>query len=105
MDAIGKAAPQRNVTRAFMDAFTLVHQAFRTSPAEIEEAKAAARDSFAAAEAGYALTAAMIRAGWKPLEEHASAFIARCDDYAILSQLYPQTPKPIFQNPDIQEAA
>jgi citrate lyase beta subunit len=65
------------VSRAFIEAFELVHQAFRSSPAEIEEAKAIARADMDAAQRSYFATAAMIRAGWKPLEEHASTWIAR----------------------------
>lgn len=67
------------VTREFVEAFSLVHAAFRTSPAEIEEAKALARADMPAAEVSYFSSAAMLRAGWKPLEEHAEAFLARTD--------------------------
>lgn len=74
------------VTRAFAEAFALVHAAFRTSPAEIEEAKALVRADFAAAESGYLATAAMIRAGWKPLEEQVSSFIARTNDREVLAR-------------------
>lgn len=65
------------VSRKFAEAFALVHAAFRTPPAEIEEAKAAARARMVAAEDAYYEGAAMIRAGWNPLVEQASAFRAR----------------------------
>ena len=65
------------VTVAFVEAFNLVHATFGSTPEEIEEAKAVARSNLVAAESGYYATAAMIRAGWKPREEQASAFIAR----------------------------
>lgn len=60
------------VTREFVEAFDLVHAAFRTSPAEIEEAKAIARSDMPAAQAAYLSTAALIRAGWDPLRRHDS---------------------------------
>lgn len=65
------------VSRQFVEDFNLVHATFRTAPAEIEEAKAIARADMDTAQAGYHATAAMIRAGWRPLEEHATAFLAR----------------------------
>jgi hypothetical protein len=58
---------QVQVTRKFAEAFALVHAAFRTPAAEIEEAKAAARANMVAAEDAYYSAAARIRAGWKPL--------------------------------------
>lgn len=64
-------------TRRFVEAFTLVHQAFGTTPAEIEEAKAAVRASPVPAEDGYYAMADMIRAGWQPLQEQASSFMKR----------------------------
>lgn len=50
-------------SREFVDAFNLVHATFRTTAAEIEEAKALARADMAAAQESYCATAAMIRAG------------------------------------------
>lgn len=56
-------------SRHFVEAFNLVHQAFRTPPAEIEEARALARADMAAAEDGYLPLANLLRAGWKPVED------------------------------------
>jgi hypothetical protein len=67
------------VSRAFVEAFNLVHATFASPPADIEVAKALARVDMESAERAYFSTAAMIRAGWKPLEEQAAAFIARTD--------------------------
>lgn len=69
-------------TREFVDAFNQVHAAFKTSPAEIEEAKAIARADMPAAAASYLASAAMLRAGWKPLQEQASGFLARTQEAA-----------------------
>jgi hypothetical protein len=66
-----------NVSRAFANAFARVHAAFGTSPAEIEEAKAAARASMVAAQDGYYDSAAMLEAGWEPKREQAAAFVTR----------------------------
>lgn len=55
------------VTARFLEAFNRVHAAFRTSPAEIEEAKAAARENLPAAEDSYYATDAMLAAGWQPM--------------------------------------
>lgn len=63
--------------KAFVDAFNQVHEAFRSCPADIELAKAAARLDMASAERAYLTTAAMLNAGWKPLNESANAFILR----------------------------
>jgi hypothetical protein len=65
------------VTPEFRAAFYLVHEAFKTPLAEIEECKALVAADIAAAEAAYFSTAALLRAGWKPQTEQASAFRAR----------------------------
>lgn len=65
------------VSPAFVRAFKRVHEAFRTSPEEIEEAKALARVRMVAAEDAYYTGAAMLEAGWDPMKEQASAFVKR----------------------------
>ena len=57
---------QVRVTPEFKNDFDLVHQAFKTTPAEIEEAKQLARADLPAAIASYTETAVLIRRGWKP---------------------------------------
>jgi AraC-like DNA-binding protein len=65
------------VSPAFARAFKRVHEAFGSTPEEIEEAKAAARASMVSAEDSYYATAAMLEAGWDPKAEQAAAFLAR----------------------------
>lgn len=58
------------VTQAFRDAFKLVHQAFGSTPEEIESEKqrirAGGETALPRAEAYYQATAALLRAGWNP---------------------------------------
>jgi hypothetical protein len=61
----------------FVRAFAAVHEAFASSADEIEEAKAVARANMVAAQDSYYASAEMIEAGWDPLLEQASAFLAR----------------------------
>lgn len=64
------------VSREFLEAFNVVHSAFRTPPAEIEAAKEIARANIVAAEDSYRASAAMLAAGWDPTHEQAAAFVA-----------------------------
>lgn len=61
----------------FKRAFDLVMEAFMVSAEEREIVKATARACMVAAEDAFYADAAMLRAGWKPLEEQAAAFIKR----------------------------
>ena len=65
------------VSPAFARAFNRVHEAFRSTPEEIEQAKAAARASMVSAEDGYYATAELLEAGWDPMREQAQAFMDR----------------------------
>lgn len=76
------------VSRAFFDDFMLVHEAFSSSAAEIEEAKVVARGDIEAAERTYHSTAVMIRAGWKPLEQRLSDFLERTLDPEVLAMFH-----------------
>lgn len=70
----------RNATRnadALREAFDLVMAAFHTRAEEIEQCWAIALADLASAEATFHATAAMIRAGWTPMQEQASAFLHR----------------------------
>lgn len=62
---------------ALRPAFELVMTAFRTPADEIELAWSIALANLPAAEAAFHSSAAMIRAGWRPLHEQAAAFLAR----------------------------
>jgi hypothetical protein len=70
-------AEPMKVSPAFARAFARVHAAFGTAPAEIDEAKAAARANMVAAQDGYYATAAMVEAGWDPKREQAATFVQR----------------------------
>jgi hypothetical protein len=98
---------QTKVPKAFAEAFAAVHAAFRTPPAEIDEAKVIARANMVAAEDAYYSAADMIRAGWDPLAEQAAAFIARTGFAVDARWPIKSTPNPEIQWPslDLRRAA
>jgi hypothetical protein len=57
--------------------FELVMSAFRAPADQAQAAWSCALMDPLAAERSFAASAAMLRAGWKPLEEQASAFLGR----------------------------
>jgi hypothetical protein len=65
------------VTPEFREAFYVVHDAFKTPAHEVEECKALVAADPVGAATAYFATAALIRAGWRPLEEQASSFRRR----------------------------
>jgi hypothetical protein len=95
-----------NVSRAFVNAFARVHAAFCTLPAEIEEAKAAARANMVAAEDSYYASSAMLDAGWDPMAEQAWEFRKRTR--FTPEQRWPITPREkdiVWPSLSLQEAA
>jgi hypothetical protein len=70
----------RNATRntdALWESFSLVLSTFWTPADEVELAWKTALADIDAAEVTFHATAALIRAGWKPLQEQARTFQAR----------------------------
>jgi hypothetical protein len=78
------------VSPAFARAFKRVHEAFGSSPEQIEEAKFTARARMVLAEDAYYATAAMLEAGWNPLAEQAGAFLKRTG--FVVPQRWPIVP-------------
>ena len=60
--------------------FDLVMSAFRAPDDELALAWSCALNDLDAAEVSFAASAAMIRAGWKPLEQPAAAFLLRAGE-------------------------
>lgn len=81
---------QTKASPVFVRAFMRVHEAFRSTPTEIEEAKFAARARMVAAEDGYYAAAAMIEAGWDPMTEQAARFLKRTG--FVVPQRWPVIP-------------